>query len=262
MEDAKGQVVGSAAEVYDQFFVPALFAEWAPRVAEAAAVGDGDRVVDVACGTGVLAREAARRAGLDRVSGVDCNAGMLAVARATEPRIDWREGRAEALPFDDGQVDRVVSQFGLMFFDDRAGALAEMWRLLRPGGRLAVAVWGPLEDTPGYAEMVVLLSRLFGGAIADELRAPYCLGDRDALGALFDRAGIAGAEIATAVGRARFASLADWVDTDIRGWTLADRIDDDQLALLQREAEVALARFVTDSGVAFDAPAHIVTARK
>lgn len=260
----EGQVSGSAAEVYEQFFVPALFAEWAPLVAAAAALRPGDSVVDVACGTGVLAREAARcvRPG-GSVVGLDRNAGMLSVARRLSTAVDWHEGRAEALPFDAGSLDAAVSQFGLMFFEDRALALSEMWRVLRPGGRLAVAVWGPLDQTPGYTAMAALLDRLFGSAVADGIRTPYALGDADELRDLFGRAGIAGARLETRSGRARFASLDAWLHTDIKGWTLADAIDDAQYADLRAAARDALSGFVgPDGAVAFDAPAHIVTATR
>ncbi len=262
MSDAKGQVTSSAAEVYDEFFVPALFQEWAEPMASAMGVGPGQSALDVACGTGVVARELARRLGPDRVCALDRNDGMLAVARAAAPAIQWEHGRAESLPYEDALFDAVACQFGLMFFDDRAAALREMWRVLRPGGRLVVAVWAPLADTPGYAAMYGLLSRLFGDDIACELEAPFCLGDPVALRAEFARAGIAGVEIQTRVGRARFPSIAAWLHTDVRGWTLADKIDDDQFALLSREAPSALQAFVVDDGVAFDSPAHIAVARK
>jgi SAM-dependent methyltransferase len=176
----QGQVTRSAADIYEEFFVPALFAAWPGPVADAAGIGPGQKVLDVACGTGVLAREAASRVRPGgTVTGLDRNDGMLAVARRKAPEIEWRQGEAEALPFPDGRFDAVVSQFGLMFFEDRVLALAEMWRVLGPGGRLAVAVWDALERTPGYAAMTALLQRLFGARIADALRAPYCLGDPD-----------------------------------------------------------------------------------
>ena len=263
MEDDRGQVSASAARVYEEFFVPALFREWAPRVADAADLRPGQRVLDVACGTGVLAREVARRVGPGSVCGLDCNPGMLAVARARAPDIEWRPGRAEALPFAAGEFDAVVSQFGLMFFEDQAGALRELWRVLGPGGMLGVAVWARLADTPGYAAMVELLQQLFGERIAAELRAPYRLGDPDALSSLFTEAGIAGAGIETAAGTARFPSIADWVRTDVKGWTLADMIDDEQCEMLVRVATVHLHRFERQGGgVEFSAPAHIASARK
>jgi SAM-dependent methyltransferase len=260
----RGQVIQSAAEVYETFFVPALFRDFAAPVCDAAAISPGQGVLDVACGTGVLAREAARRAGPEAaVVGLDVNEGMLDVARQTSPEIDWRAGQAESLPFADGSFDAVISQFGLMFFTDRAGALREMWRVLRPGGRLAVAVWDTLERTPGYAAVTALLQRLFGDAVAEGMRAPYALGDPADFRALFTEAGIAGAEIRTRDGAARFPSIEAWVHTDVKGWTLADLIDDAQYDLLLSEAKRDLGEFAGDDGrVAFAAPAHIATATK
>jgi ubiquinone/menaquinone biosynthesis C-methylase UbiE len=257
-----GQVSRSAADVYEEFFVPAIFLEWAAPVVEAAAVAKGQRVLDVACGTGVVAREAARRAApVGMVVGIDCNEGMLDVARRTCPDVEWRLGRAESLPFGDGEFDAVVSQFGLMFFEDRVAALREMWRVLNRGGRLAVAVWDTLERTPGYAAMTALLEKLFGDQVAAGLRAPYVLGDPDGLLALFAEAGIATARLETRNGQAHFPSLEAWVHTDIKGWTLADMIDDAQFDTLRREAAATLARFTRpDGSVRFPAPAHIVTA--
>jgi SAM-dependent methyltransferase len=257
----EGQVTGSAAEVYERFFVPALFEQWAGRVAEAAGLAPGEAVLDVACGTGVLAREAARRvAPYGSVTGLDRNEGMLAVARRIAPGIGWTHGRAENLPFGAASFDAVVSQFGLMFFEDRSTALREMWRVLRPGGRLAVAVWGRLDQTPGYAAMAALLQRLFGDRAADALRAPFVLGDPDRLLRLFAEAAIP-ARIGTSDGTARFSSIQAWMHTDVKGWTLAELIDEDQYGVLLDAAERELAGLRRpDGSVAFRMPAHIVTA--
>jgi SAM-dependent methyltransferase len=218
----------------------------------------------VACGTGVLARAVADRVGsAGSVAGVDVNDGMLAVARRKAPAIAWKQASAEALPFDNDSFDAVVSQFGLMFFADRCAALKEMLRVVRPGGRLAVAVWDSLEHTPGYAAMTDLLQLLFGDQVADALRAPYVLGDRQLLRSLFAETGVPDAQITTQAGIARFPSIQSWVYTDIKGWTLADALDDAQFERLLTEAEQPLRPFVAADGtVAFSAPAHIVTATR
>ena len=141
-----------AATGYQELLVPALMEEWAPQVADAAGIRPGDRVLDVACGTGVLTREAAIRAGpTGAVTGLDLSPEMLAVAARLSPALRWQQGSAEALPFADHSFDAVVSQFGLMFFPDPVAGLREMMRVLALGGRLAVAVWGSLADTPAYA---------------------------------------------------------------------------------------------------------------
>jgi len=265
MTDAStGQIAQTAADVYEQFFVPALFQEWTAKVAKAAGVKAGDKVLDIACGTGVLAREIARRVGPDgRVVGLDRNEGMLAVARRRTPTIEWRSGRAEALPFEADTFDAVVSQFGLMFFDDRVKSIEEMWRVLAPGGRLAVAVWADLAHTQGYAAMTALLHRLFGATVADALRAPFVLGDPKAFVALFDEAEIPDAQLHTLTGWASFPSIEAWVHTDVKGWTLADMIDEAQYHTLLEAAQEHLRHFVQDDGsVGFESPAHIVTAKK
>jgi ubiquinone/menaquinone biosynthesis C-methylase UbiE len=154
-------------------------------VAELAQIKTGDRVLDIACGTGVLAREAAARTGQKgHVAGLDPHAGMLAVASDLSPTIEWREGTAEALLFPDRSFDVVVSQFGLMFFTDRDKAIREMLRVMVAGGRCVVAVWDAIENAPPFAVLVGLLDRIAGKAAGDALRAPFALGDRRALAAL------------------------------------------------------------------------------
>lgn len=266
MSETDRKAAISAAAAYEDLHVPALFAEWVGPVLDAARVKAGQAVLDVACGTGVLARAATDRVGRDgSVVGVDPNAGMLAVARRLEPSVEWREGTAEELPLEDGTFDAVVSQFGLMFFVDASRAVREMLRVAKPGGRLAVAVWDRLSNHPAYALEVDLLERMAGPAAADALRAPFVLGDADALVALFAGAGVASPRVLTRTGTARFPDVRTMVGADLRGWlpvmgvNLPERLIEDILAA----AEEVLAPFVTDTGqVVFDSPAHIVTGRK
>ena len=255
-EAAKGQVNTEAAEVYEAFFVPALFEQWSDRVLDLGAVAPGDRVLDVGCGTGVLARAAAARVGATgRVAGVDPNDGMRAVALRQCPGVEVCEGVAETLPFDDDAFDRVLCQFALMFFTDREAAVGEMGRVLRPGGTLVVLTWASVESSPGYAAMVALLRRLFGDAPAEALLAPFTVGSPALLGEILG-AHFADVQVEELDGEARFPSLEAWVRTDIKGWTLRDLIDDEQYAHLQREAARELAEFARPDGqVRFPAPA-------
>lgn len=264
MSDAeRGQVNTAAAQVYEAFFVPALFGQWPSSVLDAGAVVPGDRVLDVGCGTGILARAAAARVGPSgRATGLDPNPGMLGVATHTAPEIDWHEGTAEELPFADRTFDCVVSQFAAMFFVDHTRAAREMARVVVPGGRLAIAVWGPLDETPGYAAMVELLADVVDEAAAEALRAPFVLGNPDqltnALSESFTEVTVARHE-----GVARFESIDAWVHTDIRGWTLADRIDGDRYDTLLDAARRRLRPFTRpDGGVEFAATALIASARR
>ena len=208
-----------AANAYETLFVPPLFRQWAPKVADAAQIKPGQRVLDVACGTGILAREVASRTGpTGYVAGLDPNSGMLAVAKQFAPAVEWRQGAAESLPFPDRSFDVVVSQFGLMFFTDRRQALCEMLRVLTVGGRLVVAVWDSLANIPAYAAEVALVERIAGRRAADALRAPFVLGDRQNLATLFADAGTASVEVITRHGTAQFPSIRVMVEADLRGW--------------------------------------------
>jgi SAM-dependent methyltransferase len=255
----------AAARSYEQVLVPALFAEWPPRVIEAAAVGPGMRVLDVACGTGILAREAASQVGADgHVIGVDPGPGMLAVAQELAPDIDWREGIAEALPFDDDSFDAVVSQFGFMFFADKPQAAKEMLRVLKPGGRLAVAVWDTLDRNPAYADEVRLLEHLAGRPAADCVRAPFALGEPTALRAPFGVADIP-VDIVTHAGRGRFPTIATMLEADLRGWLpiLGVELPESRIQEILEAAEHTMAHYVVPDGtVRFATSAHIVAAEK
>ncbi len=256
-----------AAAAYQDQLVPALMEEWAPRVAGAADICPGDRVLDVACGTGVLTRVAAERTGSGgAVVGLDLDPGMLAVAARLTPAIEWRQGTAEALPFPDGSFDAVVSQFGLMFVPDPAKALREMMRVLAPGGRLAVAVWASLDDTPAYAAEVDLVERLAGGKAAEVLRAPFILGRVERMAELCRRAGIAGASVALHEGRGRFSSIRSMVEVDLRGWLpiMGVVLEEERIAEILRHSVQALGPFVSheDGGVTFASPAVLATAVK
>jgi SAM-dependent methyltransferase len=255
-----------AAGAYEALFVPALFGPWAPKVADAAAIRPGQRVLDVACGTGVLGREVASRVGsAGGVTGIDPNPGMVAVAKRIAPAVEWREGVAESLPFPDRTFDAVVSQFGLMFFTNRRQALREMLRVLKPGGRLVVAVWDALDRMPAYASEVALLEQTAGRQAADALRAPFVLGDREDLAGLFADAGAASATIATHHGTARFPSIRAMVEADLRGWlpVMGINLTEDQIGRVLQGAERSLGAYaMADGRAVFDISAHFVTEKK
>src|SRR5215468_6069587 len=132
------EFVGSVPENYERYLVPSIFGPWASDLVEVAAPQLGERVVDIACGTGIVALTAAQRVGSGgRVVGLDLSVPMLQVARtaaaARGVSVEWREGSAVKLPLADAAFDVAFCQQGLQFFPDRGAALREMYRVLAPG---------------------------------------------------------------------------------------------------------------------------------
>ncbi len=255
-----------AASAYESLFVPALFGQWAPLVLQAADVGPGDRILDVACGTGVLARAAESFVGAEgQVTGLDITPGMLEVAKRAAPAINWQQGSAEDLPFDDESFDAVVSQFGLMFFPDQTKSLREMLRVLNAGRRLAVAVWDSLENIPAIAAEVDLLEAIAGSDAADALRTPFTLGDKNRITELMNDAGISGGKITTHKGAARFPNIRTLVEADLRGWlpVMGVILDESVIQKTLDAAEDAIRPHTThDVEAVFEISAHLLAGSK
>lgn len=256
----------AGAQAYETLFVPALFAPWAGRVVEAAGLSPGQSVIDIGCGTGVLARAAQSAvAPGGRVIGVDPAPGMIAVARDIAPGIDWRVGRAEALEMPDRTLDAAVSQFAMMFFEDRLAASREAFRVLRPGGRSAFAVWDDIARNPAYADLAAFLDGEIGRAAGDAIRVPFCLGDAEEVTSLLLAAGFDDLAVRTATAPVRFADIATMVEAEIRGWLplFGIHVDEPRLAEILDAAPEALARHRdADGRAAFANSAHVVTARR
>lgn len=179
--------------------------------------------------------------------GIDRSEDMLAVARRKMPEIDWREGWAESLPFQDQMFDVVLCQFGLMFFDDQSQALCEMRRVLRPGGRVAVAVWDGLERTPAYAALTELVEQHLGPEAAAAVRDAFGLGDPEGMRGRLEAAGFSSVEATSIDALAVFPSLQAWVDAEIRGW-VGGGFSDEEYAAFFAEAESVLAPYVRPDG--------------
>src|SRR5262245_6533318 len=188
-DQGQWQVAGNAAEIYGRALVPAVFSAWAPLVVDLADLRPGARVLDVACGTGVIARLVARRVGpTGEVVGLDLNPGMLAVAAsiasnepATTAPIRWQEASAMKMPLPDAAFDAVYCQLGLQFFPDRPASLREMFRVLVPGGRLGLMVWRSIENSPGFEGLAGALARHVSSDAAAIMRAPFSLGNAEEL---------------------------------------------------------------------------------
>lgn len=249
------------AETYEQVRVPALFAQWTGGVLDAARVADGDRVLDIACGTGVLARAAAARGG--HVAGLDLSAEMLAVARDRAPRVGWVRGDASRVPFRDEAFDAVVSQFGLMHFDDKVGAIREQLRVLRPQGRLAVAVWAGLEHLPAQRALEEHVRATLGAGPAEEVHDIFALGGEDVLRELFAQAGLTNVDVHSLEGIGRIPSARAWIGSKVVRWLTAGILDDAGAERLYDEVGELVEPYRTSTGqLELPLRVDVVTARR
>jgi SAM-dependent methyltransferase len=263
------QVAGNAAEIYERELVPAVFGPWGSRVVALAALQPGLRVLDIACGTGLVARLAAEAVGVHgHVAAVDLNPGMLAVASELPTvegaAIEWVEANAQALPFAEASFDAVCCQLGLQFFPDREGALREMTRVLVPGGRAVVMVWREIDRAPGFAVLAAALGRTIGADAEALMRAPFALGNARELARLLEAGGLRDCTIRAETGNVRFASAEKFVSGYVGGSPLAALVAAAPASAyeeLVREVERALDPFVEQGSVSFPIEAHLAVCR-
>jgi SAM-dependent methyltransferase len=256
------QISAEQAEIYEAAFVPAIFAQWSAPLLDAAGVEPGQCVLDVACGTGILARTAADRVGpTGTVVGVDLSDGMLTVARRLRPDIDWRRGDAADLPLADGEIDVTVCQSALMFMPDATRVLREMARVTRVGGAVGVQVYASLDAQPAYGPWVDMVARHAGPEAISLLSTYWTHGDLDELRGRFDAAGLEVTAVSTIRGTARFPSIETMVRTEVEATPLVDRLSDDVYRRILDESAEILGGFATDVGADLPIDAHIVAAR-
>jgi ubiquinone/menaquinone biosynthesis C-methylase UbiE len=270
VDRAQWQVGGGAPEVYERDLVPAVFGPWARLVVDFADPQPGDRVLDVACGTGVVARVAAEKVGeRGAVAAADLNPGMVAVAQSLPaPRgatIEWRQADAGALPFADQAFDVVLCQLGLQFFAERAIALREMYRVLRPGGDVVIMVWRPIEQSPGFAALAAALERHIGPEASSIMRAPFSLGDPEELSSLVAEGGFETLDLRAEAGAVRFASVEHFVASYVAGSPLAAPVaaaPAEARDALLAEVVAKLEQFVGGDELKFPIEAYLARARK
>jgi ubiquinone/menaquinone biosynthesis C-methylase UbiE len=271
-QQGQWQVAGSAAEVYERELVPAIFWPWAELVIDLADPQKGDRVLDVASGTGIIARTVADRVGpTGAVVSVDLNPGMLKVARTvwssgshSGAPVEWQEASADKLPFPDASFNVACCQLGLQFFADRPAALREMHRVLAPGGRLAVMVWRGIDESPGFAVLADALERQVGQAAAAIMRAPFALSDAEQLEALVRAADFENVAIQRQVGMVRFPSVERLVLSYVAGSPLAGPVsqaNDAAREALITDVRNGLGNYTSDTELAFPIAAHLLSAR-
>ena len=265
-----GQLNASGPENYERTQVPSVFEPLALMFIELMALRPGQRVLDIACGTGIVARKAAPVVGpTGFVVGVDFNPNMLVVARQNAPadgaQIEWREGDAASLPCSDAEFDVVLCQQGLQFFPDKVGALREMHRALKEEGIVGICVWCSVEHSPFHFAIAQALRRHCGEAIAQQFQAPFGFGDSDALKAAMIEAGFRNPSIhvETVVRRllpAEKSVPSSFASTPV-GTAIA-ALEAGTIDTIVADVAAALSEYGDKAGLTVPQPTHIAIAMK
>lgn len=215
MSPSRGSIDTTAAEAYEKHMVPGMFLHWAELLVRVAAPQPGEHVLDVACGTGVGARQVASTVGRSgKVAGLDVDAGVIEVARKvaeqTGTPIDWHCASALEMPFDNAAFDLCLCLQGLQFFPDRVAGLSEIRRVLKPSGRLVASVWGPLEFNKGHHAVVQALE--FQNVDASAAKRACSFAGPEDIRDTATRAGFTHIDLRTEDGVSRFASMQSFID--------------------------------------------------
>jgi ubiquinone/menaquinone biosynthesis C-methylase UbiE len=258
---------GNPPANYERFFVPAIGAPLATDLVRLAALRPGERVLDVACGTGVVARLASRQVGTTgTVAGLDVNPGMLAVARSATPpgmSIEWHEASAEAMSLPDASFDVVLCQMGLQFMPDKHAALREMWRVLVRGGRLILNVPGPTPRL--FTIMGEALARNMGAEAAGFVNHIFSLHDAAEIQNLIGGAGFRDVSVQSDTRPLRLPAPKEFLWQYVHSTPLAGavaQVDDERRDLLERDVVTKWQEFVKDRALVLQVRIVVATARK
>jgi ubiquinone/menaquinone biosynthesis C-methylase UbiE len=254
------QVSLEIAETYEAAFVPSLFAGVARRLVDFAGVAPGQRVLDVGCGTGIVARTAAERGAT--VSGLDLNEAMLTVARRLRPDLTWWQGDAAALPFPDAAFDVTLCQSALMFVPDPTAAVREMARVTAADGTVGLQIWASPHRQRGFRPLADAVARHAGPDSVDLVTTYFQLGDLDEFTRRCADAGLAVTAVETTEVTLHAPSVDAYITTEVESTPLVERIDGETYARLRADARTGLAPFCDASGaLALPFEIHLVRAQ-
>ncbi|MDN5001278.1 methyltransferase domain-containing protein [Bradyrhizobium sp. GCM10027634] len=220
------QMDASAPELYERYLVPAITSVWASDLLDRILPSGSESMLDIACGTGVVARLAKLRGHTGRLVGIDLNTAMLAVAREKSSAVEWIEGSALDLPFDANSFDVVLCQLGLQFFPDRPLALKEMVRVLKPGGRAGMSVYSAIEKTPAAHAFVQALDNWLGKSASLTKRSEHLSCDQQEVGVWAKQAGFDVVDVVAVTKQITFPSILDYVRFQLTATPMAALLKD------------------------------------
>ncbi len=224
MFNTEWQLSGNMAERYEEFLVPVIFVPWAQKLLGLAKLKPENQLLDLACGTGIVSRLAAAKGAI--ATGGDINAGMLAVAKKCSGslNIDFQEADACNLPFDDKKFDVVICQQGLQFFPNKSKALAECFRVLKPGGRAIFCTARALEENPLMTAQVEAIKAHLGKDKTGAIQAVCGFTDPEVTQALFADAGFNPIEVNKVVLTLNAKNAAEFVNGLMKAIPVSDAI--------------------------------------
>lgn len=258
----------TAAEAYQRFFEPAIATPVSGPLLDVAQLRPGERVLDVACGTGVIARRAAELVGpAGSVAGVDLSSDMIDVAKGAAPapdaaHVEWHVADAASLPVADASLDVVLCQMGLMFMADRAGAVAEMRRVLEPGGRVVVSTPGPIQ--PVFRILEASIEEDIDPALGRFVAGVFSMPDPEQLAELLTSAGFTAVTATVVPVELRLPGPADWLWQYVNLTPIGPFVaaaDQQAQTRLERHVVEAWHRYVTDGRLRVRQPMAIAGGR-
>lgn len=260
------QLKGTGPEAYERYMVPIHCHSRADDLLQRVNLQPGEHVLDVACGTGIVSRRACRRVGyLGRVAGVELNPAMLEVARQVSAyfeQIEYFQGSALDLPVSDSQFDAALCQAAIQFIPDREAAVREMYRALKPGGRVGLNVFRTPEHNPGFGYLITALDKHAGKEAAEFMRTPFTMDSIEQMRALFEQAGFKDIRVVIRVDTLRYPSVAHQVRYETLNIPNPAIHTTAMQEALTSEMSTLAKEHIDDQGVVFPAQDFVVVARR
>lgn len=261
----------SPAQIYNDFFSPQMFTPWAKNLVEQSTPSAGDRVLDLACGTGLLTEQIAPHLGNNgSIVGLDFAPPMLAVAQTREfngPSVEWIDASADAIPLPDNSFDRVYCQQGFQFFPDRAKAVPEVRSVLKPGGLTAISLWAPVEEFPLRDQMFNSIAKFLNVPL-EVAAKPFTFGGSEPMQSMLDDAGFSDIVITTRSNESVFGPPESFVKLTVMGAaaaipTFGELTDEEKqsvIAHVEVENYDEIAKYVQDGHVSMALTSFTATA--